>query len=67
MVLGKSDGRLDLIRGGQRHSKLGSFKGGHQARVHSDQMVLMMAGWEAGPRERWPKMLKAEWKITLEA
>jgi hypothetical protein len=25
-------------------------------------MVLMMARWEAGPCERWPKMLKGELK-----
>jgi hypothetical protein len=30
-------------------------KGGHQAQVHSDQMVLMMVRQEAGPHEQWPK------------
>jgi hypothetical protein len=28
-------------------------QGGHQARVHSDKMVLMMARQEAGPRDEW--------------
>jgi hypothetical protein len=28
--------------------------------VYSDQMVLRMATWEAGPCERWPKTLKGE-------
>jgi hypothetical protein len=35
------------------------LKGGHQARVHSDQMVLMMVrqgGWNTV--RRWPKVLK---------
>jgi hypothetical protein len=27
-------------------------KGNYQARVHSDQIVLVMARWEAGPHER---------------
>jgi hypothetical protein len=35
---------------------------GHQARIHSDQMVLVMAKREAGPHERWPKTLKGSWK-----
>ncbi len=30
------------------------------SRVHSDQMVLVMAGGEAGPHEKWPKMLKGK-------
>jgi hypothetical protein len=31
----------------------------HQARVHSDQMVLVIVEWEAaGPVAWWPKMLK---------
>jgi hypothetical protein len=43
-------GRLDCISGSQSHSKTKlSLRGGHQARVHSDHMVLMMARWEAGP------------------
>ncbi len=29
--LGQSDGRLDLMIGSQRHSKISWFKGGHQA------------------------------------
>jgi hypothetical protein len=60
MVLGQSDRRLDLLRHGQRHSKLSCLKGGHQARVYSDQTVLMKARREAGLHERWPKMLKGE-------
>ncbi len=36
------------------------LKGGCQAQVHSDQMVLVMIRWEAGPHERWSKMLKGE-------
>jgi hypothetical protein len=35
-------------------------QGGHQARVHSDQLVLVMARRKAGPCERWPKALKGE-------
>jgi hypothetical protein len=35
---------------------------GHQARVHSDQRVLVMARREAGPCERWPKTLKGKLK-----
>ncbi len=38
----------------------GSEQQGHQAPVHSDQMVLVMARQEAVPCERWPKMLKGE-------
>jgi hypothetical protein len=30
-------------------------KGDHQDQVHLDQLVLMIAFWEAGPCERWPK------------
>ncbi len=40
---GQSDGKLDLTKGSQRYSKLSQLKGGHQARIHSDQMVLVMA------------------------
>ncbi len=40
---GQSDGKLDLTKGIQRYSKLSQLKGGHQARIHSDQMVLVMA------------------------
>ncbi len=36
------------------------LKGDHQTRVHSDQMVLIMVKQEAGPCERWPKMLNRE-------
>ncbi len=36
------------------------LKGSYQAQVHSDQMVLVMVRWEAGPRGRWSKMLKGE-------
>jgi hypothetical protein len=57
---GQSDERLDLKRGSQRHSKLSQLKGGYQARVYSDQMVLVMARQEAGPCERWPKTLTEE-------
>jgi hypothetical protein len=53
------------MRGSQRHSELSQFKGGHQARVHSDQMFLMIARWEAGPRERWQKMFKGELEKQL--
>jgi hypothetical protein len=35
-----------------RFSKL--LKEGHPARVHTDQMVLMMARPEAGPVSQWP-------------
>ncbi len=58
MVLGTV--RLDLNKGSQRLSKLSLLKGGHQARVHLDQKVLMIVRQEAGPRERWPKTFKAE-------
>jgi hypothetical protein len=57
---GQSDGRLDLVRGSQRLSKLSYLKGSHHAQIHSDQMVLVMARGEAGPRERWTKTLKGE-------
>jgi hypothetical protein len=33
---------------------------GHHDRVHSDQVVLVMARREAGPHQRWPKVLKGE-------
>ncbi len=35
-------------------------KGDCPSRVHSDQMVLVMAEGEAGPHENWPKMLKGK-------
>ncbi len=35
-------------------------QGGPSVRVHSDQMVLVMARQEAEPCERWPKTLKVE-------
>ncbi len=57
---GQSDRRLDLVRGSQRCSKPSQLKTGHQAQVHSDQMVLVMARREAGPLHRRPKMLKRE-------
>jgi hypothetical protein len=38
-------GRLVLLIGGQESQ----LREGHQARVHSDQMVLVMARHEAGP------------------
>jgi hypothetical protein len=41
-----------------RHLKPSKLNGDHQARVHPDQMVLMMVRQEAGPHERQPKMLK---------
>jgi hypothetical protein len=40
--------------------KLSLLKGDHQARAHSDQMVLVMVRQENGLHERWPKMLKRE-------
>ncbi len=51
------------MRGGQMCSELSLLKGSHQALVHSDQMVLMMArrGWTAltvvkdAQRESWKK------------
>jgi hypothetical protein len=39
------------------HSKLSLLKEGHQAQVHSDQMVLVMAWHEDGPRKSRPKAL----------
>jgi hypothetical protein len=45
----RSGGRLDLDSCRQKHSKLRQLKGDHQARVHSDQMVLMLVRREAGP------------------
>ncbi len=35
-------------------------RGGHQVQVHSDQIILVMVRFEAGPFERWSKMLKGE-------
>ncbi len=58
------DGRLDLMRGSQRHSNLNQLKVGHQAQVHSDQMVFVMARRKAGPHERWPQKLKGELENT---
>jgi hypothetical protein len=49
-------GRLSCVSSGQKQ-----LKRGHQARVHSDQMVLVMArqgGWAA--MRRWPKTLKTK-------
>jgi hypothetical protein len=66
MVLGKERGRLDLMRGGQRHSILSRLKRGTQARVPSDQKVLMMARWgrldlvrdnQRRSRESWKRTL----------
>jgi hypothetical protein len=37
----------------------GKTKRDYCDRVHSDQMVLGLSGGEAGPREQWPKTLKA--------
>jgi hypothetical protein len=51
---------LDLETGSHRCSKLSLLRGNHQARVHSDQMVLVMIRWEAGPGERWPTTLKGQ-------
>jgi hypothetical protein len=56
----QSDRRQELRKGGQRHSKLSSLKVGNQARVHSDQMLLVITRQEAGPHESWPKGLKRE-------
>ncbi len=50
-------GRLDLVKGSQRHSKLSKLKGGPQVRVNPDQMVLVMARRETGPCWQWPKAL----------
>ncbi len=36
------------------------LKGGHQARIHSEQIVLMMARREAEPRLWWPNVLIGE-------
>ncbi len=47
-----SQGRLVLVIGGQESQ---TSSRDHQAQVHSDQMVLMMATWEAGPCEQRPK------------
>jgi hypothetical protein len=35
---------------------------GGTIRLDSDQMLLVMAGNEVGPCERWPKILKGELK-----
>jgi hypothetical protein len=46
MVQGSQAGRLDHVSGSQRQ-----LNGGHQARVQSDQMVLMVArqgSWTGG-------------------
>jgi hypothetical protein len=40
------------------------LRGGYQTQVHSDQMVLVIVRWEAGPRERWSKMFKGELEIN---
>jgi hypothetical protein len=53
--LEQASGSLDLKKSGQKHSKLSLLKGDHQARVHSDQMVLVMVKREAEPHERRPK------------
>ncbi len=51
------------MRGGKAlRTKLS--QGGHQARVHLDQLVLMMARREAGPRERGQRLSKDSWKTT---
>jgi hypothetical protein len=61
MVLGTvRDGMLDLLRGSQGHSNLNYLKRGHQAQVHSDQMVSVMARRKAEPHERRLKKLKGE-------
>jgi hypothetical protein len=63
--------RLDSSRNSQmggwrlREATKGSQDGayskmGHQAPVHSDLMVLVLARRKAVPRERWPKRLKGE-------
>jgi hypothetical protein len=47
--------RMSRVSGGQNQ-----HKGGYQARVHSDQMVLMMArqgGWGGGTVRQWPRTL----------
>jgi hypothetical protein len=61
MVLGTVSKRLDLVRGGQRCSKLCQLRGG--IRLESTQ-IFVMARREAGPSERWPKMLKGELENT---
>ncbi len=38
--------------------------GDHQARFHSDQMVLMMVRQEARTHERWPKTRKRDFTIN---
>jgi hypothetical protein len=40
--------------------------GGHQARVHSDQMALVMPGWEANPLVRCQKTLKVKLNLNRE-
>ncbi len=54
------------MRGGQRHSILSRLKGGTQARVPSDQMVLMMARRGSLDLVRDNQRRSREsWKITL--
>ncbi len=62
---GQSDSRLVIVRGSQRHSKISLLKGGHKAQVNSDQMVLVMARWEAGPHKQWPKVIRGELETPL--
>jgi hypothetical protein len=51
---------LDLVKGGQRRSKLSNSRG-PSGSVHSDQMVLLvLARQEDGPGDMWPKKLKGE-------
>ncbi len=52
--------RLSHLSGGQKQ-----LKGGHQALVHSDQMVLVMAkqgGWTVV--RQWPKTLNSKLNLN---
>jgi hypothetical protein len=47
---GSQAGRLDCMSGGQRWNK-----GGHQSRIHSDQMVLLMFRWGGWTSKNLPQ------------
>jgi hypothetical protein len=55
-------GKLDQLPGGCSRAVFSQAKakGIYQAWVYSDQMVLLIVRWEAGPVAWWPKTLKWE-------
>jgi hypothetical protein len=54
--------RLDRLPGSCSRAVFSQAKakGNYQARVNSDQVILMIVRQKAGPVARWPKMLKWE-------